>query len=208
MDILPVVKLMEQDLKPLEAELEDESGDEVERVEAPEEEEKETVLPQVVSEKAIIPEEDIFVEKKKIKPVKERKKRGPMSEEHKAKLYAAREKAVAVRKANALERKEIRDLVEKKKKKDIQKLRDEVSDDPKPIPRSELPPSLRDIDPELIRKLQEEAIEGYDTKRKARKVLKKREQETNARNQKNMNVINNAIQAPQYGEAGFFNHLF
>jgi hypothetical protein len=206
MDILPVVKLMEQDL---------EEKEDIQIVEEDEgESEEDTVLPEVVSEKPIIPEEDIFQVKKKAKPVKEKKPRKPMSEAQKENLKKGREKALAVRRANAVEKKEIKDLTEKKKKKDIQKLRDEVGEAPAPtprhIPRSELPSSFQSLDPEMIRKLQEDAIEGYDKKRKARKEIKKKEQETNSRNLRNMNVINNAIQAPQarYGDSNFFNHLF
>ena len=211
MDILPVVKLMEQDL---------EAKEDIQIVEEDEGEsgganfiysdEEDGVLPEVVSEKPTIPEEDIFVEKKKAKPVKEvkeKKPRKPMSEAQKENLKKGREKALAVRRANAVEKKEIKDLTEKKKKKDIQKLRDEVSEAPAPIKLSELPPSFQSLDPEMIRKLQEDAIEGYDKKRKARKEIKKKEEETLARNFRNMNVINNATQA-QYGERGFFNHLF
>ena len=210
MDILPVVKLMEQDL---------EAKEDIQIVEEGEGEsgganfiysdEEDTVLPEVKSEKPTIPEEDIFVEKKKAKPVKEvkeKKPRKPMSEAQKENLKKGREKALAVRRANAVEKKEIKDLTEKKKKKDIQKLRDEVGEAPAPK-LSELPHSFQSLDPELIRKLQEDAIEGYDKKRKARKEIKKKEEETNARNFRNMNVINNATQA-QYGERGFFNHLF
>tara|TARA_R110001632_G_scaffold87203_1_gene189648 strand:+ start:311 stop:946 length:636 start_codon:yes stop_codon:yes gene_type:complete len=211
MDILPVVKLMEQDL---------EAKEDIQIVEEDEGEsgganfiysdEEDGVLPEVVSEKPTIPEEDIFVEKKKAKPVKEvkeKKPRKPMSEAQKENLKKGREKALAVRRANAVEKKEIKELTEKKKKKDIQKLRDEVSEAPAPIKLSELPPSFQSLDPEMIRKLQEDAIEGYDKKRKARKEIKKKEEETLARNFRNMNVINNATQA-QYGERGFFNHLF
>ena len=216
MDILPVVKLMEQDL---------EAKEDIQIVEEDEGEsgganfiysdEEDGVLPEVVSEKPTIPEEDIFVEKKKAKPVKEvkeKKPRKPMSEAQKENLKKGREKALAVRRANAVEKKEIKELTAKKKKKDIQKLRDEVSEAPapKPIKHSELPHSFQSLDPEMIRKLQEDAIEGYDKKRKARKEIKKKEEETLARNFRNMNVINNAINAPQakYGDSNFFNHLF
>ena len=199
---------MEQDLEPLKAELE-EDEEESGGANFIYSDEEDTVLPEVVSEKPTIPEEDIFVEKKKVKPVKEKKARKPMTEAQKENLKKGREKALAVRRANAVEKKEIKELTEKKKKKDIQKLRDEVSEAPapKPIKHSELPPSFQSLDPEMIRKLQEDAIEGYDKKRKARKEIKKKEEETNARNFRNMNVINNATQA-QYGERGFFNHLF
>ncbi len=211
MDILPVIKLMEQDLEPLEAELEE---DEEESGGANFVYEQESVLPEVQSEKPNIAEEEIFVEKKPVK------KKRVMSEAQKENLKRGREKALAVRRANAQEKKEIKELTAKKKKKDIQKLRDEVGDAPapapaptpalKPIPRSELPPALQSLDADMIRKLQEDAIDGYEKKRMARKELKKKDMEQTARNQKNMDTINNAIRPAnvKYGEKGFFTHLF
>ena len=213
MDILPVIRLMEQDLEPLEAEMED---DEEESGGANFVYEEKSVLPDVQSEKPNIAEEEIFVEKKPVK------KKRVMSEAQKENLKRGREKALAVRRANAQEKKEIKELTAKKKKKDIQKLRDEVGDAPrsvsvpapapapKPIPRSELPPMLQSLDPDMIRKLQEEAIDGYEKKRMARKELKKKDMEQTARNQKNMDTINNTIRPAnvKYGEKGFFNHLF
>tara|TARA_R110000737_G_scaffold256617_1_gene265364 strand:- start:173 stop:808 length:636 start_codon:yes stop_codon:yes gene_type:complete len=211
MDILPVIKLMEQDLEPLEAEMEE---DEDESGGANFVYEEKTVLPEVQSEKPNIAEEEIFVEKKPVK------KKRVMSEAQKENLKRGREKALAVRRANAQEKKEIKELTAKKKKKDIQKLRDEVGDAPAPrsapapapapIPRTELPPTLQTLDPDMIRKLQEDAIDGYEKKRMARKELKKKDMEQTARNQKSMDTINNAIRPAnvKYGEKGFFNHLF
>ena len=214
MDILPVIKLMEQDLQPLEAEMED---DEDESGGANFVYEETSVLPEVQSEKPNIAEEEIFVEKKPVK------KKRVMSEAQKENLKRGREKALAVRRANAQEKKEIKELTAKKKKKDIQKLRDEVGDAPprsapapapapapQPIPRTDLPPALQSLDPDMIRKLQEEAIDGYEKKRKARKELKKKDMEQTARNQRTMDTVNNAIRPAniKYGEKGFFNHLF
>tara|TARA_R110000803_G_scaffold210827_1_gene284033 strand:- start:21778 stop:22413 length:636 start_codon:yes stop_codon:yes gene_type:complete len=211
MDILPVIKLMEQDLEPLEAEMEE---DEDESGGANFVYEEKTVLPEVQSEKPNIAEEEIFVEKKPVK------KKRVMSEAQKENLKRGREKALAVRRANAQEKKEIKELTAKKKKKDIQKLRDEVGEAPRsapapapapaPIPRTELPPTLQTLDPDMIRKLQEDAIDGYEKKRMARKELKKKDMEQTARNQKSMDTINNAIRPVniKYGEKGFFNHLF
>ena len=164
MDILPVIKLMEQDLEPLEAEMEE---DEDESGGANFVYEEKTVLPEVQSEKPNIAEEEIFVEKKPVK------KKRVMSEAQKENLKRGREKALAVRRANAQEKKEIKE-------------------------------------PDMIRKLQEEAIDGYEKKRMARKELKKKDMEQTARNQKSMDTINNAIRPVniKYGEKGFFNHLF
>ena len=78
---------------------------------------------------------------KKGKPFK---KRPPMSEAHKLKLKAARDKAMATRKAKAAVRKEDKllekknqELLRTKKKKDVEKLEKEVNDElptPKPSP--------------------------------------------------------------------------
>lgn len=220
MEILPVVKLMEEDLEPLEAEKEEseEEGDPVEM------EIKDEVLPDVKTDKPSIPEEDIFVDKKKPnkeeKPKKEKKPRKAMTEAQLEHLRKGREKALAVRRAKAQEKKELKELQAKKKKKEIQKLREEVGEAPAPKkaePKKEENkltdgmPTLQTLDPEFIRKLQQDAIEGYDKVRKERKAKKKQEQETYNRNTTNMNIINNALNPPKsvkYGDSNFFNHLF
>lgn len=216
MEILPVVKLMEEDLEPLDAENEgsEDEGDTVEM------EIKDEVLPEVKTDKPTIPEEDIFVEKEKPKekPKKERKPRKPMTEAQLEHLRKGREKALAVRRAKAQEKKELKELQAKKKKKEIQKLREEVGEAPKKAEPQKVEKkftegmsSLQNLDPEFIRKLQQDAIEGYDKLRKERKAKKKQEQETHNRNTTNMNVINNALNPPKavkYGDPSFFNHLF
>lgn len=215
MEILPVVKLMEEDLEPLDAENEsEEEGDTVEM------EIKDEVLPEVKTNKPTIPEEDIFVEKDKPKekPKKEKKPRKPMTEAQLEHLRKGREKALAVRRAKAQEKKELKELQAKKKKKDIQKLREEVGEAPKKEEPKKVEskitegmPMLSQLDPEFIRKLQQDAIEGYDKLRKERKAKKKQEQETFNRTTTNMNVINNALNPPKsvkYGDPSFFNHLF
>ena len=110
MEILPVVKLMEEDLEPLEAEneSEEETGDTIEM------EIKDEVLPEVKKAKPTIQEEDIFVDKDKPKekPKKEKKPRKPMTETQLEHLRKGREKALAVRRAKAQEKKEIKELVD------------------------------------------------------------------------------------------------
>ncbi len=79
---------------------------------------------------------DIFSEEKpKVKLTKKGKPRKPMSEEHKAKLAIAREKANAKRKFLAEQRKknkvmaqEEKQLLQKKKEKEFQKLKQEVEE--------------------------------------------------------------------------------
>ena len=92
--------------------------------------------------------QDIFSEEKpKVKLTKKGRPRKPMSEEHKAKLAVAREKANAKRKFLAEQRKknkamaqEEKQLLQKKKEKEFQKLKQEVeqveSAEPEPEPET------------------------------------------------------------------------
>ncbi len=210
MDLLPNIQvdLLQEDPEPLEEEI---MSDE----ETPEPEPQEDIVP-VVKERDIIPEENIFEEKKPKKQPpqgqkKERKKR-VMTEEQLERLRLGREKALAVRRAKAQEKKEIKELQSKKKKKDIQKLREEVEDKPKPLPfENKKTLSFEDIPPDMLVELQRRAIEGYDTTRKARKEQKKKEQQHQTTINNNLGMINNALQPqrpPQYGEAGYFRDCF
>ena len=158
-----------------------------------------------VEKKSVIPEEDIFVEKKTkkkeltVEPIKKEKKKRVMSEAQLERLRIGREKGLAKRRAAAAEKKELKELQKKKKQKDIQKLREEVSDEPKPKPKPTPAPTLApqpkfnsidDLPAELLIKLQEAAIEGYDTKRKARKAKKKEEESK----QSEINHFRNMVQ--------------
>ena len=197
-----------------------------------ESEEENEPLPVPMPEKTIIPEEDIFVGKQKavkfaeedifvgkqkavkfaekdivesdlevkpIKPVKVKKPRKPMSADQLEKLKIGREKALANRRANALEKKEVKELTAKKKKKDIQKLRDEVSDTP-PEPKQLHYTNNMDIE-----KITADAIEKYEIKRKANKLIKKAKQKEQQEDNDLKNMVFNSIpQAPKYGEPGFF----
>ena len=185
-----------------------------------ESEEENEPLPVPIPEKTIIPEEDIFVGKQKavkfaekdivesdlevkpIKPVKVKKPRKPMSAEQLEKLKIGREKALANRRANALEKKELKELTAKKKKKDIQKLRDEVSDTP---PEPQQPKQLHYTNNLDIEKITADAIEKYEIKRKANKLIKKAKQKEQQEDNDLKNMVFNSIpQAPKYGEPGFF----
>jgi hypothetical protein len=208
MEILPVIQLIDQDL-PLEEE--NEESDE-ETITEEVKEVKEDIMP-TMKEKPTIPEEDIFVEKKVNKPVKKKRE---MTEAQKENLKKGREKALAVRRAKAEEKKKMKELenkekelVKKAKVKRVQKLEEEISE--APPPPTNLPSSLQSLDPEFIRKLQQDAIEGYEKVRKTRKAQKKKEEEELKKNQHTANIINNALNPPRsakYGEAGFFSHLF
>tara|TARA_R110000803_G_scaffold140861_5_gene207410 strand:- start:4917 stop:5585 length:669 start_codon:yes stop_codon:yes gene_type:complete len=183
----------------------------------------EDIVP-TVEKKAVIPEESIFVEKKvkkelSVAPVKQDKRKRVMTEEQLERLRLGREKGLAKRRAAAAEKKEIQELTTKKKKKEIQKLRDEVAD-PVPTPAPEPAPApapkprrstLDDLSPELLVQLQQQAIEGYDLKRKARKAKKKEEESKKSETTHFRSMVSNAVKPQQparYGDAGFFNHLF
>ncbi len=171
-------------------------------------------------EKNIIPEEDIFAEKKaQKKEEKPVKKKREISEAQKERLRIGREKALANRRAKAKEKQEIKQLKEKKTKKELEQLRQEVEGvpptepTPPPMPKAERKSiiSLEDLPADLLVELQQKAIEGYDTKRKARKEQKKKVQQESARSHYLSGMIHNAVnptRPPQYGEAGYFNDCF
>lgn len=209
MDLLPNIQvdLLQEDPEPLEEENMSDG-------ETPEPEPQEEVLPEV-KERDLIPEESIFEEKKPKKqpPQKKEKKKRVMTEAQLERLRLGREKALAVRRAKAQEKKELKELQSKKKKKDIQKLREEVEDKPKPepTPLRKTITSLEDLPADMLVELQKRAIEGYDTKRKARKEQKKKEQQHQNTINNNLGMVNNALQPQrpkQYGEAGYFNDCF
>jgi hypothetical protein len=221
MDLLPKVEteFIEEAPEPLKEELESDD-DNVEVV--IEEAEPEPQLPEV-EKKSSIPEEDIFVEKKTkkeltVEPVKPVKKKRVMTEAQLERLRIGREKGLAKRRAAAAEKKELKELKSKKKKKEIQQLRDEVEDKPRPAPAPAPAPtpekksfSLEDLPQDMLLKLQQDAIEGYDSKRRARKQKKKEEESKQSEQTHFRNMVQNAVQPPQparYGEPGFFNHLF
>ena len=186
MDLLPKVEteFIEEEPEPLKEEIETDEEDNV-SIQIQEE-----IVPEV-EKKSAIPEEDIFVEKKTkkkeltVEPIKKEKKKRVMTEAQLERLRIGREKGLEKRRAAAAEKKELKELQKKKKQKDIQKLREEVSDEPKPKPKPAPAPapapqpkfnSIDDLPAELLIKLQQAAIEGYDTKRKARKAQKKEEE--------------------------------
>lgn len=128
------------------------------------------------------------------------KKRKPMSEEHKAKLALAREKALekkrylkqkrAEEKAEKEEMKALETKVEtkrktKKKQELIKELEDEVEDDePQPLQRTEsakpidIPkPKQQFITREDLEKAQLSTLVAYEQMRKARKAEKKKKQQ-------------------------------
>ena len=156
--------------------------------------------------------------KPSVSNAKPKKPRKPMTEEHKAKLALAREKAMASRKAKAEERKKMKaleneekELVKKQRVKRVQKLKEEVdrldrgssnqrdaegSEEPKETIESP-PKSQQSIDHHnLTRKdleeAQLEAIIKYEAMRKERKAKKKEEQIIEAEKQRMLNTIQRA----------------
>ena len=205
MDLLPKIETTQIEIaEPLKEDSEDSSEEEESTVDKVVEE----ILPEV-EKKATIPENDIFVEKKVLKVAPVKKKR-VMTEEQLERLRLGREKGLAKRRASAVEKKEISELKQKKKKKDIQELREEV-EAPIKTKAAKSYSSLEDIPNELLIQLQEKAIEGYDMKRKARKVKKKEAEKKEAEVSHFKSMVTNAVYPPRpaaYGEPGFFNHLF
>tara|TARA_R110000824_G_scaffold57145_1_gene155719 strand:- start:15 stop:626 length:612 start_codon:yes stop_codon:yes gene_type:complete len=180
-------------------------------LDSPECSEEEDEVEEIVVEVARghIDTDDIFEKQKKTKdlvvaPVKKEKKaRKPMTEEHKAKLKLAREKAVIARKAKAVERKEFKDLESKaevKKKSNKKKeLEDLVNDVPAPRPTAE-------IDPNIIQKAIDEALTKSEMMRQQRKAQKKKDQNEAIERAKAEELIRKAVYpaASYYGDAGFF----
>ena len=131
---------------------------------------------------------------KKGKPFK---KRPPMSEAHKLKLKAAREKAMATRKAKAAVRKEDKllekknqELLRTKKKKEVEKLEKEVNDElptPKPSPQG------YGVD---VEKAVLDGIAKYEVLRKQRKKEKQESQKKEKEENEMKEKLRRAI-APQ-----------
>lgn len=218
MDLLPKVEtdFIEEAPPPLKEEEDSDTEDNVEI------EIKDDIMPEV-ERKQVIPEEDIFVEKKtkkelSVDPVKPVKKKRQMTAEQLERLRIGREKGLAKRRAAAAEKKEIKELQKKKKKKDIEKLREEVGEKPIQTPAPQPAPQpapvsfrFEDIPQDMLVELQQKAIEGYDTKRKARKAKKKEEEGKQSEMNHFRSMVTNAVQPKQparYGEPGFFNHLW
>jgi len=153
-----------------------------------------------------------------IKKVIEPKKKRVLTEEHKAKLAVAREKALATRRANAAIKKETKDLEKKVKTNKLNKLRkeaDEPIDDveqevPKPInPIQSMQSNISQKDLEAVAL---NAIIGHEKIRKARKQKKKEAEEViyqqNLLKQQLSNVMNNKPIKPQYSQNGVWDDFF
>lgn len=129
-----------------------------------------------------------------------RKKRPPMSEEHKQKLALAREKAMASRKKKAADKKvakaldnEEKELLKKQKHKRVQKLKEEVDEDV--VPTTKPPSNL--FTTEQLEEAQLNAIMNYEKIRKSRKAEKKEQQKKDMEQEALKQTIRRAVQPKQ-----------
>jgi len=138
------------------------------------------------------------------KPVKVKKPRKPMSEEHKQKLALAREKAMKVRKEKAEEKKKMKaldneekELLKKQKVKKVQKLKEEVEEDLEDKPSKKIN-NLSGLTKKDLEDAQLEAIMKYDAMRKERKAKKREEQMIEEGKKKMLNNIQRATGTYSY----------
>jgi len=145
-----------------------------------------------------VPQETVKLTKKG----KPRKKRPPMSEEHKAKLALAREKAMAARKKKAQEKKEAKaleseekELLKKQKVKRVKKLKEEVEEDIKP---EQIKETIKEqmFTKKDLEEAQLNAIMNYEKIRKSRKEEKRIQQEKDREQQALKAQLRRAV-APQ-----------
>ena len=155
-----------------------------------------------------IVQEEIFVVKEPRNAPKEKpvKKKRQLSEEHKAKLALAREKALATRRAKAEEKKkmkaienETKELKKKKATKELESLKEEVNND-KPVPTSKTPSAVpQQFTLKDLEQAQLAAIMSYEQVRKARKEEKKKQKMIEEQQQKLKSQINNFTKPQGYG---------
>ena len=185
MDYLPKVKMDYVPTEPIiTAKIEEKIEEPIEETKEPE-----PLLDEPVVAKDNIQPEEIFsnLPKKEVKYNKNgtvKKPRPPMTEEHKAKMKAARERTQK-------EKREVRDimkqekvLLRQKKVKEVSKLKKEIEDETKEpeeiIPSIEKP--TKQSEPVDIEKAVLDGIMKYETLRKSRKVEKKKVKEKEASN--------------------------
>ena len=134
---------------------------------------------------------------------KPRKKRPPMSEEHKAKLALAREKAMAARKKKAQERKENKaleteekELLKKQKVKRVKKLKEEVEDNDVGS-KIDPPKKEQSLTKQDLEEAQLQAIMNYEKIRKSRKAEKQVRQKKEAEQEALKSQLRRAVAPPQ-----------
>lgn len=151
------------------------------------------------------------VQIKKEEPVKKQRKKRVMSEEQKKKLALAREKALAVRRANAKKKKEIKMLKQAKQDEELEDLRKSVKtrptpkpkpvEQPKPVeppkPKKEFIYTQEDMDNLTFR-----AISNYDEIRKVRKKEKaKKREEEQLQSRERQKLMNMVSRKPSYNSS-------
>jgi len=153
-----------------------------------------------------IQSQDPQAEVKLTKKGKPRKKRPPMSEEHKAKLALAREKAMAARKKKAQERKENKaleseekELLKKQKVKRVKKLKEEVedNDDGSILDPPTKKESIQMFSKKDLEEAQLQAIMNYEKIRKTRKAEKQVRQKKEAEQEALKAQLRRAVAPPQ-----------
>ena len=164
----------------------------------------EKVVPKAKSKREDMNVNEIFnlpdnVEVKLTKKGKPRKQRPPMTEEHKEKLKVAREKAMASRIAKAKERKENlelekqeKELLKQQKLKRVQKLKEEVSDEPLKENKKEPIFTKKDLE-----EAQLQAIMNYEKIRKSRKAEKEERKKKEAEEEALRNQLRRAVAPPK-----------
>jgi hypothetical protein len=164
-------------------------------------------LPSIDREQIV--QEEIFDVKQKVtEKVKPEKKKRQLSEEHRAKLALAREKALVTRRAKAEEKmkmkaieNETKELKKKKATKELESLKEEVNND-KPLPAnptSKTPSGPQQFTLRDLEQAQLSAIISYEQVRKARKEEKKKQKMIEEQQQKLKSQINNFTKPQGYG---------
>jgi len=195
-DFMPQFDTTENNLELMVNDEEGETTDIEEKEEQKEEEEIVEVKP-----KDRLNTDDVFgggyekVKEREEKPLKVKRVRKPMSEEHKAKLKLAREKSLEVRRA----KKDAKDKVARKNAitegiKEEQDLVEKVVNEKR---------IKFDIPEDKIEEITAKAINKYDTLRKERKEKKRQDQAVLKEQQRIQSVVHQAV-GRKVGDAGFF----
>jgi hypothetical protein len=134
---------------------------------------------------------------------KPRKKRPPMTEEHKAKLALAREKAMEARKKKAQERKENKaldteekELLKKQKVKRVKQLKEEVEDN-EDMSKIDIIKKEQTFTKKDLEEAQLQAIMNYEKIRKSRKAEKQERQKKEAEQEALKAQLRRAVAPPQ-----------
>lgn len=214
MDLFPKIEMDLIEETPDALKEEDESDEEEIKSVIEDKPVQEEVVPEPPAPRPVIDQSEVFQDKKPIiKPIKDDKppkKKRVMSDEQKERLRLGREKALANRRANAQQKKDIKDLQSKKKEKEIKELKDYVNDIPS---NNVLMPSVTE---EQIQERTQKAIKialmEHDTERKKRKVIKKQAQKVKAEEDAIVDMCVNASlynkPPPKYGDQDFFDVCF